>query len=460
MAVASAFRISSPILWPRHFARVRGKDAHSDESMTDAVPLDNDTRPSMKRAIGIALVMLAIILGQLTMRRFDNDEEMVNVATALELKRDGHWKMPTLCGQPRDVKPPLTAWVTTAFLSLDTNEAAWSDNPTTAQFNRVLRLYQARLPTALGMAAAVGALYLLGTCVGGQKLGVIAAILCGSNLLFLRHTVLATTDAMLTIWVTLANAALAYALFRGNQWTAMTVAGVALGLALMSKGPLALIQSVLPFVIFVSIGARKLTIARGSKPAVVWAALLAVVIGLAWYVWIAASTPGIVKTWMEEVTRTKSDDIHPDAVYRYFTVTRFWLPALPLLIWGLRMTIGDWVATKKLSRHVLPMLLFIVPLAIMICFSERKDRYLVPLIPAMCLIAARPLVDVMKSRAAWAWLTSIAFALIVGNAIYTAIDSRNNTRADTHHLAAAARKAFPADVYHLGPREGFRLDPR
>ena len=66
--------------------------------------------------VAIAFAFFFITFPQLPLLGWHSAEENVNVATAYELKRDGHWKLPTLCGVPRDVKPPLPAWATASWL--------------------------------------------------------------------------------------------------------------------------------------------------------------------------------------------------------------------------------------------------------------------------------------------------------------------------------------------------------
>src|SRR5690242_10511031 len=79
-----------------------------------------ESRRVWMHRLAIVLIFFLINAPTLTWLEFSNAEETVNVATALELKRDGHWMMPTLNGLPRQVKPPLTAWLTAAVIGPST----------------------------------------------------------------------------------------------------------------------------------------------------------------------------------------------------------------------------------------------------------------------------------------------------------------------------------------------------
>ena len=63
-------------------------------------------------------------------------------------------------------------------------------------------------------------------------------------MLFLRFGRSMTTDVHLMLWVATANAFFAAALLHRKRWLGCLAGGVALGLAFMSKGPVALAQTI------------------------------------------------------------------------------------------------------------------------------------------------------------------------------------------------------------------------
>jgi 4-amino-4-deoxy-L-arabinose transferase-like glycosyltransferase len=205
----------------------------------------------------IAAVFFCAIAPTLSQLQFGDPIENLNVATAMEIRRGGPRLFPTLQGEPRLAKPPLTAWVTAVFLRRSTLAGLDSANPSNRAHALAELEHEARLPALLAMCLMLAVVYELGRAVWafdadtGHAAGWVSAVVCGSMLIFLRQCRLATTDAQLTLWVATANLCLARAVLHGRFWTGFLGAGAALGLALMTKGPIALVQSVLPFAAFV-----------------------------------------------------------------------------------------------------------------------------------------------------------------------------------------------------------------
>jgi 4-amino-4-deoxy-L-arabinose transferase-like glycosyltransferase len=205
-------------------------------------------------AIVVVALTFAFIAPTLTWLEFSSGSENLNVGTAMEILREDRWLLPTLDGEPRVAKPPLTAWITAAAIDADTFGAMSSRNPELrARAERQLA-WQVRWPFLLSSCLMLLAAAELGRVLvggGNWRIGAIAAAACASNLFFLRHGRLATTDVQLALWVAIANVFLAHAVMRGRWWSGAIGAGLFLGLAFMSKGPVALVQSVAPVALFV-----------------------------------------------------------------------------------------------------------------------------------------------------------------------------------------------------------------
>src|SRR5437764_14835030 len=111
---------------------------------------DSSGRPVGIVVLASALLFLAIA-PTLSSVEFGRTLENLNVATALEARRDGHWLVPTLEGVPRTKKPPLEAWVTALAMRPQTVAECSSRDPATrdAAFRRLA--LEARWP-ALAMS--------------------------------------------------------------------------------------------------------------------------------------------------------------------------------------------------------------------------------------------------------------------------------------------------------------------
>ena len=134
------------------------------------------------------------------------------VIAAREAVRDGHWFPGTQNGAPRLRKPPLAHWTTAVGIM------------TARQWPSATA---ARWPTLLMASVTVGAVVVLGALVLGREGGLASGVVAATVMLFVTYARKASYDTQVTLWTTLADVGLAYALFRGRKW-GLVVAGVAL----------------------------------------------------------------------------------------------------------------------------------------------------------------------------------------------------------------------------------------
>ena len=411
--------------------------------------------PGRLVALGVCLAFVAAVAPTLHRLEFFDGVEHFNLVTVQEMRRDEaggkpvNWLMPTLEGEPRVVKPPLTAWVTAAFVSADTVRGLSVQDPTArgAAFERFVRA--ARWPSLLCAALMLMAVYELGRAVGaadgrpGWAVGVVAVVVCASCLLMLRQGRRATTDLQLALWVTVANALLAKALLERRYRLGFVGAGVALGLAQMAKGPhIPLLLSAAPAVVF-ALWRRR----GGGAPARVGevpgaprrrfglplaaGVVLSTALGLWWYGYVLRAVPGVMDVWFHEVTRidatTARNRLKPDPWYEYASLLRWMLPWTAWFLLGaavagrvllLRLPLpgrlrallvrtetgahqgprdGNPGAAPPAHGSVFALLLLLVPLVVMSFWGEKKERYLLPFAPPAAVLAAVAIVPFLRS---------------------------------------------------------------
>jgi 4-amino-4-deoxy-L-arabinose transferase-like glycosyltransferase len=275
------------------------------------------------------------------------------------------WLIPHLNFLPYLEKPPLVYWLTAlSFGGLGFNEFA------------------ARLPSAL---SALGGLFL---AYG------LARALWGPGPAFLSATILATCSGyvvlgrILTLDMTLAfflNLAvgLGYLALRRNRPHLWNWAYLALGLAVLTKGPVAVVLAWLIWGIWLLIQRRpwkSLLQVRG------WLILAAT--ALPWFIWVTLKHPEFYRFFILEqhLGRYLTPVIHPQPFYYYLPILLgFFLPWAWLLPWGLwRQGRGRdpdclfllvWAGTVlvffslsqgKLAPYILPALL---PLSLLLGYS-------------------------------------------------------------------------------------------
>lgn len=357
------------------------------------------------RMAGVAAFFFIVTAPMLSWLEFSNGIENLNVATALEIRRTNNWAMPTLAGQSRVAKPPLTAWITASLLSQRMLDEIASADPAVRDPAYKELNWQTRWPMLLIACLTAAAVYELGRLVGGWRVGLAAAFIYGTMFAFLRHSRRSSTDIQLSLWVTLANVFLGHAILCGRRWVGFVGAGVVLGLAFMSKGPVALVQTVAPAIAFVSwnsFGARKTDAARGKwnvRPILVGFALF-VLIAMPWFVVVTiklnARGENVFATWYREVSRDKATDLPPDSLFSYVSIFAMVFPWVVFFASGVLVAcVESWKARRcaadgtDASRWLTFVLFFLVtPILIMSCFPDRKERYLLPMMGPAAVLAA------------------------------------------------------------------------
>ena len=223
-------------------------------------------RPALY-AVLLAVIVFAAIAPTLGWLEFSGGMENVTIASSIETASRPDdpkaWLLPTLNGEPRLRKPPLVHWVTAAGI-VSGGPIEWG----------------ARWPTLAGSCLLLIAIYALARTIGGDaRLALCAACIAASTFLFFRYSRQAQYDPWLALFVVSANACIARVLFHGRWWSGCLGAGLFLALALLSKGPVALVQSIVPaaaFVAFLRATPPGLPLARpGVSPLTKAAAVLA-----------------------------------------------------------------------------------------------------------------------------------------------------------------------------------------
>lgn len=353
----------------------------------------------------VVVLVFAAVAPTLPWLEFFNGSEILNVTTALEIRREGNWLLPTLQGEPRVQKPPLTAWVTAASIRESTMRLMSSpDAADRAAGERQLE-WDARWAALLAACGMLLAVYALGHVVGGATLGVASAAVCGTTLLFLRFARLATTDIHLALWVNVANALLAMALLRGRWWTGCIFGGAALGLAFMSKGPVALAQSIVPMLAFAGWqrwgGRTDQTqvvfdaAPRGPRPVlrialpIVLGVVVMLAVALPWFAYVLheSADGSLGEIWLSEVSRVGATDLEPDPWFNYFAVVPFFFPWTVYLVIGLIVG-GQALWQRSKDPRLLALFLFVVPIVVMSFFNDRKERYLLPMLGPGAVVTA------------------------------------------------------------------------
>ena len=387
--------------------------------MAEPTPTPTPSRLDLLLTLGIPVLFFIATAPTLSWLPFSSGSENLVVATVLELKRSAPphapqpstWLLPTLQGEPRTAKPPLATWLHTSLVDSATVQRINGPNDS-AYFDLA---WQFRWPALLCACLTLAATYELGRLAGGTPLAICAALAHGSTYLFLRFSRPATTDVQLALWVTAANVFLAHAILTPRRWLPLLSAAACLALAFMSKGPVALAQSLLPAAAFVLWRRLVHPSSLLSHPSTRrWAPISAATflflsLALPWFLYVALHPPvglDIWTHWKQEVLRKDATQLPPDHPLSYLALLPMTFPWLIFFIGGLLVG-GRALAhhTRRRPLHdpllslgvALNFFLLLVPILIMTLIRDRKERYLLPMLgPASVLIAAA-LLDHVRS---------------------------------------------------------------
>jgi len=147
---------------------------------------------------------------------------------AREMWEGGQWILPHLGGVVYPDKPPLFFWAIALTSSFGAGVSEWT----------------ARLPSALAAVGVCLWTWRLGARLFSPRAGILAALVLATSAGFFWSGRQALPDMLLTLWITGACWAL-WAWLGGNRRNAAILAGVCMGLATLTKGPVGFLLPVL-----------------------------------------------------------------------------------------------------------------------------------------------------------------------------------------------------------------------
>jgi 4-amino-4-deoxy-L-arabinose transferase-like glycosyltransferase len=163
------------------------------------------------------------LLAASRMHLWDRDEPRY-AQTSRRMVQSGDWVVPWFLDHVRYAKPVFIYWCQATSMSLLREQSPWA----------------ARLPSALAMVltlAVIGAA--LRRWAGPEHAFWTVAILA-SSLLAISAATMCLTDAVLSLWITLAQGAMYLIWTQGVTWGRALAMGAAVGLAILTKGPVVL----------------------------------------------------------------------------------------------------------------------------------------------------------------------------------------------------------------------------
>jgi 4-amino-4-deoxy-L-arabinose transferase-like glycosyltransferase len=219
------------------------------------------------RYLLLALLVLAVVpyFVNLGATSIIDANEAFYTETPREMIERGDWISTTFNDEPRLNKPPLSYWVVGAFYEI-----------------AGVSLGAARLPIALGMLVILLTVFLIGRAAWSVDAGLVAALTLAATprmLLFSRRIIIDVYTAMFLGLTLLCFVMAEIEPARRRRW--LMAMYVAVGLGVMTKGPVAAVLPALVFAVYLVASGRVHTLRRMLLPA---GALIVAVIVLPYYV--------------------------------------------------------------------------------------------------------------------------------------------------------------------------------
>jgi 4-amino-4-deoxy-L-arabinose transferase-like glycosyltransferase len=318
----------------------------------------------------VAFLMLAWRLG--TRPLCDPSETRYAVASR-EMREEGHWLIPRLNGEDRLDKPALYPWL----LAVSGELGGWSDA-------------SMRLPSALAALVTVGLVTAFGMWRCSRRAGFLAGLMLATSGIFIGGARQVTTDMTFALFWTAAT--LAFHLWLVEDRRAWAIAGfAALGLALFTKGPVAVLCVVASLLLALwwrgEMGrARRLPWVSGLG-------LLLVPVGL-WIAAVAQSHPEILRyyLWDQTLERFTRDVYHREKFLGYTALITL-VGSFPWSLLGLSLVPWRRKTTFQVSRpkridslHLV--LSGLIPAGIFSLSKSQLPLYGVPILPPLALWVA------------------------------------------------------------------------
>jgi 4-amino-4-deoxy-L-arabinose transferase-like glycosyltransferase len=329
----------------------------------------------------LSLLCLALYVpGLTTLPPTDRDEARFTQATR-QMLQTGDWLHIRFQNEPRNQKPAGIYWL--QALSV----AATSDAASPA-------IWPYRLPSLIGATLAVLLTFALGRGLVGGPAALLGATLLASSLSLIVEAHIAKTDAALLACITAAQLALGEIYHRARTGTAVPWPWAllfwgAIGVGALIKGPVAPLLAALT-VAALLLADRDAGWLKSLRAA--WGLPLAVLIVGPWLVAMMAAThdqfiaSSLGRDFFGKLVGAQESHGAPPVSYLLLSALIFW----PGSLFAANGLMRAWRERERPSQRFL--LAWIVPFwAVLELVPTKLPNYLLPLLPALALLAAHAL---------------------------------------------------------------------
>jgi 4-amino-4-deoxy-L-arabinose transferase-like glycosyltransferase len=328
-----------------------------------------------------------------------------------EMFESGDWLIPRLNGELYLTKPPLLYWISASFAHMFGGVTEWT----------------LRLPSALAALAVLYMVYQYAKKYFGLWVALFAIQLLIANAGFAMLARRAEIEMMLTaLCVGAIFSAVTYIKDAANTtnkyWIYLSY--FLLGLAVLTKGPVALLFVTLPLLV-TAFWTKDHTVKEVLTNKIGWAIFL--FIGLSWYLAVTIKLgPDI---WATIAKRDMLEKMQGDSNTKPILSYVGWIAVDFMLLLGLFLAKPKALFDRY--RHqlsfIIPLIAVLVPLLVFSAFSNKHAKYLLPIYPLLALVLAVQLARIFDSGSRYFKIIILSLGVIlplIFAAFYTFAEAR------------------------------------
>ena len=352
----------------------------------------------------LAVVALLVLGAGLGLRDPWPSDEPRFTLVAKQMIESGDWLFPHRGTELYSDKPPMLMWLEAAFYTVFRD---W----------RIAFL----LPSLLAALGTLWCVYDLGRRLWTRKAGLYAAWALLFALQFTYQSKKAQIDPLVMFFITLANYGLLRHMLLGPHWKLWLLGWFAAGLGTITKGVGALaLLMILPAAIASLMHWPRVRLhARDWR---FWVGPLAFVFAVA--LWLVPMVTAALsqdnpeyRAYLNDILfrqtagrYAKSWDHAQPAYYHLVVMATAWLPTAFALIWAL----PAWRTRlhRRDARYLLPLAWWLLIVVFFSIPSGKRDVYILPALPMMCLALGPLLPGIVRKR--WAKRIAFGFASALG----------------------------------------------
>ena len=352
----------------------------------------------------LAVVALLVLGAGLGLRDPWPSDEPRFTLVAKQMIESGDWLFPHRGTELYSDKPPMLMWLEAAFYTVFRE---W----------RIAFL----LPSLLAALGTLWCVYDLGRRLWTRKAGLYAAWALLFALQFTYQSKKAQIDPLVMFFITLANYGLLRHMLLGPHWKLWLLGWFAAGLGTITKGVGALaLLMILPAAIASLMHWPRVRLhARDWR---FWVGPLAFVFAVA--LWLVPMVTAALsqdnpeyRAYLNDILfrqtagrYAKSWDHAQPAYYHLVVMATAWLPTAFALIWAL----PAWRTRlhRRDARYLLPLAWWLLIVVFFSIPSGKRDVYILPALPMMCLALGPLLPGIVRKR--WAKRIAFGFASALG----------------------------------------------